>query len=168
MLAGEAAKDAAELLAFGFRTYNLQKFALAARFYGEALDREPALVESRQAQHAYNAACCAALAASNQGIDDVPTDDAARMKFRQQALGWLQAELDQWRKFLDSATTEQRQMLAATLDHWQTDQDLAGIRETNELSKLPKAERSAWDAFWSQVREFHTTVSTEPPGENAP
>ncbi|MHB8953704.1 MAG: tetratricopeptide repeat protein [Pirellulaceae bacterium] len=168
VLAGESANDAAELLAFGFRAYKLQKFALAARFYGEALDREPALAESRQAQHAYNAACCAALAASNQGIDDLPTDYTARMNLRQLALVWLQAELDRWRKFLDSATAEQRQMLAATLEHWQTDQDLTGIRETNELSKLPEAERSAWDAFWSQVREFHTTVSTEPPGENAP
>jgi tetratricopeptide (TPR) repeat protein len=82
VLGGQAAKDAPELLAFAQRAYETQKFTLAVRFFSEALERDAALADDRRTQHAYNAACCAALAGTGQGLDDPQPDEAAKSKFR--------------------------------------------------------------------------------------
>ncbi len=154
LLGGQQAKDPAELLTLGQRAYDLGRFALAARWFGEALERDAAPAVDRRMQHAYNAACCAALAGCGQGLDDSPPDEAAREKLRGQALTWLDAELDRWTKDLESATAEIRVVVARTLKHWQTDKDLAGIREAAEMAKLPESERTAFDALWKRVNEL--------------
>jgi serine/threonine-protein kinase len=74
---GAAPTDNAERLALAQRAYDTKRFALAARLWGEALEADPTLAEDRQRQHAYNAACAAALAAAAQGRDAPPPDDAA-------------------------------------------------------------------------------------------
>jgi hypothetical protein len=35
--------------------------------------------------------------------------------------------------------------------HWKGDPDLAGVRDTHALAKLPEAERAAWRALWSDA-----------------
>ena len=73
VLAGEQRpEDAAERLALAQRAYDTKRYAAAARLWTEALEADPALAESRQTQHPYNAACAAALAAAGQGVDDPP------------------------------------------------------------------------------------------------
>ena len=67
----------------------------------EALRTDPKLADDRQAQHPYNAACSAALAGCGRAKDDPPPDDAARTKFRGQALGWLKNELAAWSKIAE-------------------------------------------------------------------
>jgi hypothetical protein len=37
------------------------------------------------------------------------------------------------------------------LNSWKVDPDLAGIRDEEELAKLPAAEREAWRALWRGV-----------------
>jgi tetratricopeptide (TPR) repeat protein len=153
VLGGEAAKDAAELLSLGQRAYDLRRFALAARWFGEALERDPALDDDRQAQHAYNAACSAVLAGSGQGLDDPPGDEAASAKLRGQAGVWLRAELDRWTTYLETATPEGRQVVSRTLKHWQTDADLAGIRDEADLARLPAEEQQGFTQLWADVAE---------------
>ena len=45
---------------------------------GGPLEADPKLVDDRQAQHRYNAACAAALASSGQGKEEPALDEAAR------------------------------------------------------------------------------------------
>ena len=74
---GGAPKDNAERLALAQRAYDTKRFAVAARLWAEALDSDPKLAADRQAQHRYNAACAAALAAAGQGKDE-PAPDVPR------------------------------------------------------------------------------------------
>jgi hypothetical protein len=40
------------------------------------------------------------------------------------------------------------------LQHWDKDSDLAGIRATQSLAKLPEAERKEWQAIWAEVESL--------------
>jgi tetratricopeptide (TPR) repeat protein len=152
VLQGEQPKDTAERLALAQRAYDTKRHALAARLWAEALEADPKVAGSRQPQHRYNAACAAALAASGQGIDDPPPDDAAQVKLRAQALGWLKAELATWTKFVESGPPQAKALIVQTLKHWvETDTDLASIRDAEALEKLPEEERQAWTALWADV-----------------
>jgi hypothetical protein len=162
--AGEAAKDTAELLKLGKRAYDLQKFGLAARLYGEALERDATLVESddERGRHAYIAANYAALAGTGQALDDQPLDDVAQAKLRRQALHWLQAELDHWTKSLESATPEQRGIVERELRHWLDDVDLLTVRWPAKLAALADDERQEWSALWARVDGILTKALQEP------
>jgi len=35
--------------------------------------------------------------------------------------------------------------------HWQTDADLAGVRDKEALAKLPAEERQRWQQLWADV-----------------
>ena len=104
VLGGSHPKDNAERLDLAQRAYVTKRYAIAARLWDEALKHDPKLTEDRRAQHRYNAACAAALAAAGTCKDDPEPDDAARAKLRGQALGWLQAELAIWSRRSTQAT----------------------------------------------------------------
>jgi hypothetical protein len=106
---------------------------LAARLWAEALEDDPKLGDDRRPSHRYDAACAGALAAAGQGKDDPPPDDDARAKLRAQSLDWLRAERDAWAKALDGGTQE-RNLVASNLRHWQRDPDLAGVRDPVSIS----------------------------------
>jgi serine/threonine-protein kinase len=143
--------DNAERLAFAQMAYDAKRYAGAARLWSQALEADPKLAADRQAQHRYNAACAAALAASGQGVDDPPLDEATKVKLRAQALGWLRSELAAWSKLVESGPPQARAFVAQTLEHWEKDADLAGVRGPDALGKLPEAERDAWRALWGEV-----------------
>ncbi len=150
VLGGNAPSGNAERLALALHAYNSQRFAAAARLFGEALDNDPSLTESRQTQHPYNASCAAALAAAGQGIDDPQADNEAKARLRAQALAWLQFELATWTQLVESANDKQRNAIAQTLAHWQQDPDLASLRG-DAIDSLPESERPAWKQLWSDV-----------------
>jgi tetratricopeptide (TPR) repeat protein/tRNA A-37 threonylcarbamoyl transferase component Bud32 len=160
--AGEVTKDVQEVLTLAARAYDLQEFVLAAKLYGDAISQAPTLVEDRQLQILYNAACSAALAASGQSFDTPPLDESAKTKLRSEALTWLKQELTQWQKLFDDGPEfEAKQTVTKTLAHWQKDSDLASIRDVDKLSALPEAERKEWEAFWTEMKELHAKVSAE-------
>jgi hypothetical protein len=142
--------DAAERVTFSELAYSRKLYVAAARLYAEAFRADPRLVNDRRASHAYNAACCAALAGCGQGKDDPPPDDPARAGLRRQALGWLKDELAAWSRLLDGGKPEARAVVRQSLAHWKDDPDLAGLRPA-ELGKLPEGERTAWRNLWSEV-----------------
>jgi hypothetical protein len=115
------------------------------------MEADPKLADDRRAQHRYNSACAAALAAAGRGEDAPKPDDAARTKLRSQAQGWLRAELAAWSKVLDSGDPKARAAVAQILRHWKGDSDLAGVRDADVLSALPEAERKEWQALWADV-----------------
>jgi serine/threonine protein kinase len=131
--------------------YKQGRHAASARLYAEALTADPKLGEDRRTQHRYNAACAAALAGGGKGKDDPAPDEAARTKFLSQALDWLRAELGAWGRILDGSDAKARAGVTQTLQHWKADNDLAGVRDPDALSKLPEAERKAWQVLWADV-----------------
>ncbi len=126
--------------------------AASARFYGQAFADQPPLAEDLRTGHRNNAACAAALAGSGAGKDDPPPDEAGRAKLREQALGWLRADLAAWARVLDGGNEPARkQAVSRTLAHWKEDSDLAGIRDEAALAKLPEGEREAFRSLWRDV-----------------
>jgi serine/threonine-protein kinase len=153
ILKGEAPHDNPERLALARRAYDTARHAAAVRLWAEALERDPKLADDRRAQHRYNAACAAALAASGKDKDDPAPDEAAKAKLRNQARDWLDAELAVWSKLLETANPKQRAAIAQTLKHWQDDTDLAGVREPKAIDALPESERDGWRTLWKNVAE---------------
>jgi hypothetical protein len=141
--------DNLERLRLARRAYEKLLHASVAKLWADAFAEDPRLSEDRQTQHLYNAACATALAACGRGKDNPAPDDSARAKLREQARGWLQAELAAWTKLLESGPVGARQFIAQTLERWREDVDLAGVRETKALEALPEAEREAWRALWA-------------------
>jgi eukaryotic-like serine/threonine-protein kinase len=152
--------DNPERLAFAQLCYDQGLYTAAARLWAEALAGDPKLGDDRQAQHRYNAACAAALAAAGQGKAEPPPDDAAKARLRQQALDWLKAELATWTKLLESGPPQARQAIVQTLDHWKKDSDLVGIREAKALAKLPADEQKAWRTLWADVDSLRERAAT--------
>ena len=154
----ERPRDTREYLSFAEMSYNKKWFALAARLLAEAFDADPKLAENRRTQYRYNAACAASLAAAGKG-KDVPADDAAKAKLRAQAKSWLKAELSDWNRVSLIVGPGNKELVARALVHWKKDADLAGIRDEQELAKLPEAERKEWQALWADVDALLTTVA---------
>ena len=71
------------------------------------------------AQHQYNAACAAWLAGWGRPKDDPPLDEAAKAKYRKQALEWLKAEHAVWSKLLESDAAKASRVVAEVLAHWE-------------------------------------------------
>ena len=148
---GQVANDNKERLVLAQRAYDTRRFALAARLWGEALESDPKLGDDHQAQHRYNAACAAALAASGQDKDKPEPDNGTCEKLRAQALGWLEAERATWSTLLESANPQQRAAIGEVLQHWQVDGDLKSVRDPDALTELPEPEREAWQKLWTDV-----------------
>jgi WD40 repeat protein/serine/threonine protein kinase len=146
-----SAANNAERIELAQIAYDLKEFTFAARLWAEALTTDPKLGDDRQTQHCYSAACAAALAAAGPRKDEAPLDEAVKMKQRQQALTWLKAELTVWGKLLESDPPLARPNIVRTLSHWQRDTDLASIRDTTALARLPAEQQQGFTQLWADV-----------------
>jgi serine/threonine protein kinase/tetratricopeptide (TPR) repeat protein len=128
-----------------------KQYVAAAKFYAEAFAAAPNLATDLTKARRYHASCAAALAAVGQGKDAAALDAPARSRLRLQALRWLNADLELWRK--QAAVDQPAAVLAVinNLSHWQNDPDLAGVRGEKALSVLPEDERKQWQNFWGEV-----------------
>ena len=113
----------------------------AARMYADAFAADPKLANDLKTLHRYHAACCAALAVADK------LDDRERVRWRKQAQEWLKADLTLWTKQAEKAGPAVRRQL----QHWQTDADLAGVRNRAALARLPAEEQAAWRKLWADV-----------------
>jgi tetratricopeptide (TPR) repeat protein len=143
--------DAAEQVSLAGLCLLKKRYTDATRFFAGAFKAQPQLADDLQAGHRYNAACAAALAAAGQGGDAARLDDKDRASLRQQALGWLRADLALWGKQAERGTPQTRAAVQKTLQHWQEDADLARLRDAAALAKLPEAERAEWQKLWADV-----------------
>jgi hypothetical protein len=125
-------------------------YAAAARFSAEAFAADPKQASNLQTQHRYRAACSAVLAAAGQG-EDAAKLEAAKAKLRRQALDWLNADLAVYARLLESGPPQARPFIARTLSHWKHNPDLAGVRDTAALAKLPDEEQKAFTLLWARV-----------------
>jgi tetratricopeptide (TPR) repeat protein len=156
---GAPPPDTTELLALAMLCQNYKKrYTAAARFYADAFAANAKLADDLARQHRYNAACAATLAAAGKGEDAAMLKDKKRTRLRKQALDWLQDDLAAWTKVAANWTkmaakksAPAKAAVRQTMEHWQKDSDLAGVRDKAALAKLPKDEREAWGKLWADV-----------------
>jgi hypothetical protein len=70
---------------------------------------------------------------------------------RQKAREWLTDDLALWTKQADNKNPKAREAVQQQMKHWQTDDDLAGVRDKDALDNLPEAESNAWRKLWDDV-----------------
>jgi serine/threonine protein kinase/tetratricopeptide (TPR) repeat protein len=145
------ANNVEKLLVASICQQSRQLYAASARLYFEAFSAEPNLANDMQHQYRYNAACAAALAGCGQGTDAVQLDARQRSVWRKCALEWLRADLAQWTVMGKDSRPNARFQVQQILTHWRTDTDLAGIRDAEQLAKLPPEERDALQMLWDEV-----------------
>jgi serine/threonine-protein kinase len=131
-----------------------RRYAAASRLYGEAFAEDPKLADDLTTGRRYIAASAAARAAAGQGTDADQLDPKDRIRLRKQALAWLRDDLNLWSKRLGGGKVEDCQVVRNTLQHWQRDPDLIGIREVASLKKLADDEQAACRKLWADVAEL--------------
>ncbi|KAJ3050862.1 hypothetical protein HK102_012189, partial [Quaeritorhiza haematococci] len=67
------------------------------------------------------------------------------------ALGWLRDDLAQRVQRNAIVFTASPFSASLGLPYWKLDADLSGVRDPEELARLPRAERDEWRAFWAEV-----------------
>jgi tetratricopeptide (TPR) repeat protein len=139
-----------------------KRYRAAANFYAAAFLAEPKLAGDLRFQHRYKAACAAALAADGKGEDAADLDDKERARLRQQARDWLAADLTFLAKLSDKKDAKANSWVKTTLQHWQSDPDLAALREPRESAKLTQTEREGWRKFWEEVEAVRKKASESP------
>jgi Tfp pilus assembly protein PilF len=145
--------SAAEQIEFG-QLCKLKKFyAAAARFHRDAFAAEPKRAEAVPGAR-YDAACYAALADSGKGEHGHRLPEGQRIRWRQQALSWLRADLNAWRQLLDKGPDRARPVIIKQMQHWLADPDFNGVRGAEALGRLPAEERAAWARLWADVADL--------------
>jgi hypothetical protein len=128
----------------------LKRYATAVQLYGRAFKAEPKLDR-------YEGARAAVLAGAGQGDEAGKLAEPAKIKLRQQARAWLQADLDRQAAQLKEANAKLDrkliQQIAQRLASWPKDPDLAAVRDVKELAKLLNDESARWQTFWVAVAE---------------
>src|SRR5262249_21353765 len=76
---------------------------------------------------------------------------------------WLRADLAVWTERLDNLP-DSRAPVRSALQRWRGEKALAGIREPEELAKLPEPERAGYLRFWGDVQELLVRCLASPPG----
>jgi tetratricopeptide (TPR) repeat protein len=128
-----------------------QRYAAATSFYAAAFAREE-LADDPTSGRRFEAARCAALAADGIGLDAAGLKVGERVRLRQQALAWLEADRDAWTWRYDSGYPGERRVMADALYKWQQHRDLAGVRDQASLERLPLAEQARWQRLWADVQ----------------
>jgi TPR repeat protein len=128
--------------------------ATATRFFAAAFAIDRKLANDLASSYRYHAACSAALAAASKGDDATKLDAKERIRLRQLALAWLQADLIARRKQLDSWWPRTASDARRALQHWQKDPDLASVRDKAALDRLPESEPAAWRKLWDEVAKL--------------
>jgi hypothetical protein len=146
--------DASARLDYAELCRSKRLFAAASRLSEEAFAAQPALAESGQPAHRYMAACSAAMAGCGKGKDAGELDDAARARWRKQALTWLEADLALRTREVETGTPQAGQRVAKTLRRWQWDPELTGLRDKDSLARFPEAEQQACRKFWQEVEKL--------------
>ena len=139
--------SATELVEFAELCRAKRRYADATRFYAQAFEADPSMAADPATPHRYNAACVAALAASQ-------SSGPVGARARAQALQWLDADLTGWSVRLNAGDAAATQSLIGALAHWRSDPDLAGVRDPHLTELLPSQERDEWDALWRRVEEL--------------
>ncbi len=144
--------DAEEMLGFAQLCHWKKFYGASARLWAEAFEAQPKLAEDMEARNRYNAACAAAMAGCGQGEDDPPLGEAAKARWRKQALDWLKADLAAWSKALEAGPAPgETDHCRDALQRWMRTPNSPACASLAALAKLPVDEQKACRAFWIEV-----------------
>jgi eukaryotic-like serine/threonine-protein kinase len=132
--------------------------AAEAQLLADAFIADPALADDIHNGLRTRAACAAALAGAGQGKDGSTLDDSARAHWRDQARRWLQSDLYASRALLKQNLGENSDFVRSVVHGWQTNADMASIRDEAALQNLSPAERGACADLWTQVQAALTGI----------
>src|SRR5262249_6533968 len=104
-------KDTKERLEFIEPCSYRKRYWAVARLYADVFAAEPELADDPKAAHRYHAACAAALAGAGQGHDAAKLNGDGRARLREQALGWLRADLAMYANRLQAANAQDRPLV---------------------------------------------------------
>ncbi|HYT92159.1 MAG TPA: tetratricopeptide repeat protein, partial [Gemmataceae bacterium] len=136
-----------------------QYHATAAKLHALAFAAQPALAETLNQGHRYQAARSAALAAAGQGRDPGKLTAEEKTELRVQALTWLQADLLQWNNRLQARDLKALPGLLTRLPAWQQETALAALRDLKERARLPADEQQDWAKLWADVDQLMKQVA---------
>jgi len=149
------------------------RWEAAARLYADAFAADPSLAERlittgfsrfpwKQATmdpfdvlcaySRFGAARCATLASCRSANDRDNLGEEDRIRWRRQALEWLQGDLKVWEKLLSTGSAMERDIAKQMLNRWTSDPDLASIREADALNCVPADQADECRAFWEAVK----------------
>jgi eukaryotic-like serine/threonine-protein kinase len=137
--------SAEESFEFAEVCFCMDRYADAVGFYRRAFDLMATPPDPQYAEHLYNAASAAALAAGQ--VDAANSN--RRADLRKQALIWLRESLNTWGKLAKDTTAHP--MVEATLRLWQRHPNLAGIRDPAAVAQSPEDEQRVWQQLWADV-----------------
>jgi hypothetical protein len=112
-----------------------------ARLYADAVAAEHGPAEDVTVAARYLTARVATQAGLGQGKDADQLPDNERAFWRRQALDWLRQDLTAWGNRLDNRKAQTNAQVRLSLQRWQRDPDLVGVRAKESLAKLPKEEQ---------------------------
>jgi len=143
-------RDNAERIALQGICQFANRTQAAAQLYADAFAADPPLANNVAQSYRYKAAGMAALAGCGRGTDAAGLGESARKHWREQARQWLRADLRAWAQLLDTSSAI-RDKARDSISSWQSDADLANLRETAALSKFGDEERKDCLALWAEV-----------------
>lgn len=159
LLGTQEPRDTAERMTFARLCGRRSQYAAAVEFWQQAFKDDPTLTQDRDADHRFDAACAAAMAAAGHDKNSPPPDEAEQSRLRDLALGWLTIKLDDWTEFLPTVPQEARPGIIKNLSFWQAEKDLQSVHNPDAL---PKTERQQWQAFWDKYHRVLRTDITVP------
>jgi hypothetical protein len=131
-------------------------YATAASLYDEVLSATPQITADLRAGHRFNAARAAALAAAGKGEDSAKLLESERERLRSKAREWLQLDLADWAKKVDTGTAADRIQAQKELSKWREEPDFAELREPDALDRLSADEREECSALWNELAALLT------------
>ena len=124
-------------------------YAEAAGLFERAFAMEPALAGDLGQGYRYYAAGCAARAGCGESRDKLTAAERSQRLAR--ALEWLRADLALRTEQIGSGKPVQAAEATAKLGYWQTDPNLACVRDTQRLDRMPERERNEWQDLWREI-----------------
>jgi hypothetical protein len=103
------------------------------------------------ARHRSNAARAAAQEGCGHGADATSLGEEERARLRDQARQWVGADLAARVRDLDTDATAARLDVCEALTRWRMELDLACVRDSGELNKVPADEQKEYFTFWAEV-----------------
>jgi eukaryotic-like serine/threonine-protein kinase len=158
-----SAGETLELASLCRRPYK-QLYHASALLYRDAFTAEPKLADDLAQQHRRHAACAAALASADKGVDAAGASPKEQARLRRQALDWLRADLAAYTRLVEKGDRDARQVVQQRLTDWLGDADLASVREPQALKQLSPDEEATWRRLWADVDALRTQLGSRRPG----
>jgi Tfp pilus assembly protein PilF len=135
----------------------------AVALYEAAFVKEPTSRLYTEKLCRYNAGCAAIQVVAGSDAGAPPLSEADQAQYRSRALTWIRMELDALTNVHQISGRLFANQLQSDLRSWQSDPDLACVREAESLSRLPEDEQQAWRTLWKDVQSLVDRVSATGP-----